>query len=354
MFSLKSQSKGIAPVPFQSALLTLTLSTRSFLEIIMTDNGIPIYSTETNVKITSLSRWSTQASPIQVAHIRWPEKETSKGKSKEPVGAMVFMDGMVRSEEDLLKHSRWNETRRFRIQGHTDTLKWKRAQDDFHCITPSGPVIATLEPVTLAKVPQINFLVFTLSGLPQPQDRVTWLLVDYLIVTAMLLLTSTYDLEVNLPDPDFSMPQLSPFMLPEPRPSPQSSALDLLPTSHFLSHCIPNSISGQSNTTLSSSSPGVDSPRSPGLWTDSMTSSNTSITTGSGSSGVQWQSSPSQIQSHSHPLMAQAHDQYIHGQEIDQDDALPTAESGTVADELPRYEDIQWTVRVRQPNPRGG
>ncbi|KIJ50548.1 hypothetical protein M422DRAFT_245163 [Sphaerobolus stellatus SS14] len=188
----------------------------------------------------------------------------------------------------------------------------------------------------------------------------------------MLLLTSTYDLEVNLPDPDFSMPQLSPFMLPEPRPSPQYSALNLLPTSHFYPtasqsrsqdrgssgsrRVSQNSISGQSNTTLSSSSPGVDSPRSPELWTESVASSNTSITTGSGSSGMQWQSSPSQIQSHSHPLIPQLqpHDQYIHGQEIDQDNALPTAESGAVADELPRYEDIQWTVRVREPNPRGG
>ena len=143
----------MSPLPLTH--LTLRLSSPSFLETILTHDGHPCYSTETYENSTSLSRCDPVRGLVLVANIRWPEHETSKGKSKEPPVPKVMMDGWLKSEDDLLRRNCLNtydsppphvfhkltchsSSRKFYVPGHSHSLKWKRVQGVFQvCILSS-------------------------------------------------------------------------------------------------------------------------------------------------------------------------------------------------------------------------
>ena len=91
-----------------ATLLTLRLSSPSFLETILTDNGRPVYSTETYGNTTSLSRCDSYSGLTLVANLNWPEHSSPKGKCKESPQAQLFFDGSTMSEDDLLKRNRLN------------------------------------------------------------------------------------------------------------------------------------------------------------------------------------------------------------------------------------------------------
>jgi hypothetical protein len=91
--------------PIPPTLLTLRLSSPSFLETILTSEGSPVYATETYGNTTSLSRCDSSNGLTLIANIHWPEHHSAKGKGKETASARLFIDGTMMSEEDLLKRN---------------------------------------------------------------------------------------------------------------------------------------------------------------------------------------------------------------------------------------------------------
>ncbi|KAF8588678.1 hypothetical protein K439DRAFT_1629475 [Ramaria rubella] len=180
--------------PFPSSLLTLRLSSPSFLETILTHDTRPVYSTETNGNTTSLSRCDPYHGLTLIANINWPERSFPKGKGREFPPAQIFINGASVTEDELLKRNCLNTSRKFRVPGHSHSLKWRRVQGVFQCTSSSGTPVAVFEPPILTARARMNIFVPTLSGLPEPQGSpVSPILVDYLIVTALILLTHPED-----------------------------------------------------------------------------------------------------------------------------------------------------------------
>ncbi|KIJ39896.1 hypothetical protein M422DRAFT_780907 [Sphaerobolus stellatus SS14] len=339
------------------SLLTLRLSSPSFLETIITNANIPIYSTETTASTTTLSRCDPYHGLSLVAHVHWPERHSSKGKSKDSSPAQISMDGSIKSEDDLLKRNRLNTSRKFRIPGHSESLKWKRVQGIFHCTTSTGSTVATFEPAILTAAARLSVYVPTLSGLPQSQGCVSWLLADYLIVTAMLLLTHHEDWQGFAPSAPASassstthiplhIPRSSPAPMPLAQSPPASPLVPHFPH-HPKFHTIPHARShaqfSRSPTTASSYSYGTPSPQtrshSPSassVWDTASSHSSSQSEKQRRLAVVNYESVPQQSRQ---PYYAQ---QRQHQTSYEFDVQVPD-------EEPPPYEQIQWTVRLRQP-----
>ncbi|KAF8518720.1 hypothetical protein JB92DRAFT_2901355 [Gautieria morchelliformis] len=308
--------------PIPPTLLTLRLSSPSFLETVLTNNACPVYATETYGNTTSLSRCDSTNGLTLIANIHWPEHRSTKGKGKESASAQLFIDGSTMTEEDLLKRNCLNTSRKFRIPGHSHSLKWRRVQGVFQCTSSDGTPVAVFEPAILTARARLNVFVSTLSGLacPQPQaqaDGVSSILVDYLIVTALFLTTHPEDWRgfspstPRVPVPSHtSLPHLSiPASPPQSFPAPQTLA---------------------SWTPVSPITSAVSESSSSAPWENASEQRRGGAPT---ESGVSRQSSVSCMNL----------------------DLSAELKEAIEYEPPPPYEEIQWTVRVRQPRrPRTG
>ncbi|KAF8520364.1 hypothetical protein BU17DRAFT_88953 [Hysterangium stoloniferum] len=309
--------------PSPTTLLTLRLSSPSFLETILTDNNQPVYSTETSENTTSLFRCHPYHGLTPVANIHWPKRASPKGKGKDFSSAQIFMDGSLTSEDDLLKRNCLNtyvppsaypfcklisrcSSRKFRIPGHSGALKWRRVQGVFQCVTSSGTPVAVFEPPILTARARMHVFVPTLSGLPEIHSGVSSVLVDYLIVTVLLLITHPEDWHGFAPSPvshPVDLPSLTQLQIPYTRPSTASTP----------------------SSPLSPSSPST---------------SDTSYYTSSTPVQIPTPATPS-------PCWEPRRDLRRLASSVD---FTPTIKEEICdLEPPPPYEEIQWTVRVRQP-----
>lgn len=330
--------------PIPATLLTLRLSSPSFLETILTTHGCPVYSTETYGSTTSLSRCDPAHGLTLIANIHWPDRHSrlaappadrcAKGKARQSSpsassGARLFIDGSTVSEEDLLKRNRLNTSRKFRIPGHSHSLKWRRVQGVFQCTTSAGAPVAVFEPAIITAPARLNVFVATLSGLPAPPpqvqaDGISATLVDYLLVTALLLLIHPEDWH------GFSA---------APRPAPAPPARTALPHLDIpASH--PDARPRAQHTPETRGAASGSTPVSPITSAVSERSFPFSPCSSSDTLSQCWD--PERPPAAPYPSCVNA---CVHA------DRELAAESKEAAEyePPPPYEEIQWTVRVRQP-----
>ncbi|KZT29129.1 hypothetical protein NEOLEDRAFT_1167149 [Neolentinus lepideus HHB14362 ss-1] len=190
-------------------LLTLTLSTPSFLDTAITDEltNKPVYVIETSGRTTSILRANTaQGGYIKAASIRWPNPEKGKGKKKASINDILVRIGKsswLGSEEFLVFGTTFTDplpsTRKFMIQDYPDRLKWKHVGSHYHCVTSAFKTpVAILEPSTLTTPTRIKVFetLFKRGDGPKVDYRaIPIVLIDHLIVTAFLLLTDVEEWE---------------------------------------------------------------------------------------------------------------------------------------------------------------
>ncbi|EMD37653.1 hypothetical protein CERSUDRAFT_94651 [Gelatoporia subvermispora B] len=132
-------SSPLAPPPArQTALLTLRLSSQSFLDAVITDAATkaPLYLSETVRDLTTLYRLDAGAA-TRAARVRWPPRVERRGRSGREV---QLGDGAWRSAEDFLRPNSLGNvaTRKFEIPQYPHTLKWKIVPGNaYHCTTPA-------------------------------------------------------------------------------------------------------------------------------------------------------------------------------------------------------------------------
>ncbi|EPQ57102.1 hypothetical protein GLOTRDRAFT_127479 [Gloeophyllum trabeum ATCC 11539] len=191
-------------------LLTLTLSSPSFLDTAITDEltDNPVYVIETSGRTTSILRTNTaQGGYTKAASIRWPNPEKGKGKKKANVNDILVWIGKsswMGSEEFFVFGTTFTEsclfsTRKFMLQDYPDRLKWKHVGSAYHCVTNNvkGPV-AVLEPSTLTSPTRLKVFetLFKRGDGPKIDYRaIPIVLIDHLIITAFLLMTDVEEWE---------------------------------------------------------------------------------------------------------------------------------------------------------------
>ncbi|TEB19063.1 hypothetical protein FA13DRAFT_1821229 [Coprinellus micaceus] len=169
------------PTTDKDPILTLEASSRTLIDCTVADNvsSTPLYSVKTVGASTKVTRNSSTGGTMQFATIRWPKVLPTRIKGKEVSDGVEIQMGNHRylGGGSLLKYGpKPNSTRKFQIPNYSHQLKWKRRGDVYWCTTAGlkGP-IATLE---LAK----DKKPIRLTGCTSSYS-------DYLIVTAILLLT---------------------------------------------------------------------------------------------------------------------------------------------------------------------
>ncbi|TRM69288.1 hypothetical protein BD626DRAFT_544078 [Schizophyllum amplum] len=184
----------------KEALLTLQLSSHSFLDSLVHDEASDqaVYSIQTKGASTTITR-SDHWDETTAADIRWP-KTLPSGNGQEGSGVRVQMNGREWLPGDsLLKSgSRASGTQKFCIPGYSHCLKWRPQAGAFWCTTVSvkGP-IAILEPASASTPPKI-VVYETLRDKYDTRSRnehggVSILLLDYLVATALLLVTDVQE-----------------------------------------------------------------------------------------------------------------------------------------------------------------
>ncbi|TFK53532.1 hypothetical protein OE88DRAFT_1255434 [Heliocybe sulcata] len=191
-------------------LLTLTLSSPSFLDTTITDElaSNPVYVIETSGRTTSILRTNTaQGGYIKAASIRWPNPDKGKGKKKASVNDILVRIGKsnwIGSEEFFVFGTTFTDpllcsTRKFMLQDYPDRLKWKHVGSHYHCVTNALKTpVAILEPSTLTTPTRIKVFetLFKRGDGPKIDYRaIPIVLIDHLIVTAFLLLTDIEEWE---------------------------------------------------------------------------------------------------------------------------------------------------------------
>ncbi|KAG5642754.1 hypothetical protein DXG03_002235 [Asterophora parasitica] len=159
-------------------LLTLKLSSPSFLDSVVTDDATkqPLYTIRTSGVLTKITRADPWDRETKTAEIQWPRSAPAKGKGTSD-GVLIQMRGL-----------RWKGSETFLRRG--SILR--------HCTTAAvkGP-LAILDPATDSFPPQLNVF----ESLHDKYDvrpmlvhhGVSILLLDYLLVTALLLVTDIQD-----------------------------------------------------------------------------------------------------------------------------------------------------------------
>jgi len=175
-------------------LLRLKLSSHSFLDSSLEDDlsATTIYTIKTTQASTAVLRYGNERNPTGIATIKWP---TVTSANKDPP-LIKMRDWFHWSKGSVFLRSRStpNSSRKFAIPDYSYTMKWKRYGNSYWCTTSSikGP-IAILD---LANAQEhMSLTIFeTLRDKNDPQALpsyrgVTFLLLDYLIVTALLCVT---------------------------------------------------------------------------------------------------------------------------------------------------------------------
>ncbi|KAL1723854.1 hypothetical protein EV715DRAFT_245418 [Schizophyllum commune] len=184
----------------KGALLTLQLSSHHMLDSLVHDEASDqaVYSIQTTGPSTTITR-SDHWDETTAADIRWP-KTLPLGKGQEGTGVRVQMNGRDWQPGDSLLRSgsRSNRTHKFNIPGYSQCLKWRPQSGAYWCTTASvkGP-IAIFEPATATTAPKL-VVYETLRDKYDSRSRnehggVSILLLDYLIATALLLVTDVQD-----------------------------------------------------------------------------------------------------------------------------------------------------------------
>ncbi|KAJ7899039.1 hypothetical protein B0H13DRAFT_2196199 [Mycena leptocephala] len=186
------------PTHHKSVLVTLKLSSTSFLDSVVKDDASrnPLYVIRTTGTSTSVLRSDPWDGLTKTAEIKWPKVIPTKGKTKETLGVLVQMsDGRWQTGDTILKPGTLlSAPPRFNIPNFPHTMKWKRMGNSYWCTTSSvkGP-IATFHPAVAGVPPRIKVF----ETLHDKYDSrpvlvhngVSILLLDHLIITAMLLVT---------------------------------------------------------------------------------------------------------------------------------------------------------------------
>ncbi|PPQ72070.1 hypothetical protein CVT26_006705 [Gymnopilus dilepis] len=195
---LRRQDPNEPPSNNKPALLTLQFSSRSFLDSSVADPVTKevLYEFKTVGTSTTMHRKDAKDSTLKTAFIKWPRyRPTKTGKD--------YTDGVLIQ----MKNARWyggetllslganpNSHRKFSIPNYSHQMRWKRYGTTYWCTTISvkGPV-ATLEtpkgpePMRLTVYETLHDK-YDSKDLPGFQG-VSVLLLDYLLLTAMLLVT---------------------------------------------------------------------------------------------------------------------------------------------------------------------
>ncbi|KAL0564840.1 hypothetical protein V5O48_017197 [Marasmius crinis-equi] len=183
--------------PTDDPLLTLTLSSASFLDSTAHEaqSSFPLYNIKTEGILTEVSRSNDWGTTTQAASIKWPKQlpeHKSKGKHKSSDDAQLQVrGGRWKSLESFLSQS---PPRKFAIPGYSHSFKWKSVGSTYWCVAASakGP-IAIFEPAVDGSHPKLivyKTLHDKFDNRPMGIYRgVSLLLLDYLLVSALLLVT---------------------------------------------------------------------------------------------------------------------------------------------------------------------
>ncbi|KAG9316348.1 hypothetical protein JVU11DRAFT_2380 [Chiua virens] len=184
-------------------LLLLSFSSSSFLDAVATDadSDKPLYAVETVGSSTTVWRSDPWDGSAKIADIRWPKDLPLKGKGRDAAQGPTFQMDSLRWRETstLLRPSGLGSSRKFHIPHHPHALKWKREGNMYSCTTPSCKgAVATLESFDSADTAPTLKVFETLGSFHQSLPRldhagISLSLLDYLFVTALLLVTEPED-----------------------------------------------------------------------------------------------------------------------------------------------------------------
>ncbi|KDR67561.1 hypothetical protein GALMADRAFT_1080978 [Galerina marginata CBS 339.88] len=196
--SLRRQDPNEPPSNNKSPLLTLHFTSRSFLDSSVEDSETKelLYHFKTVGTSTTISRTDPKDLFVKMASIKWPRSLPTKTGKDYTDGILIQMKNArwYGGETMLSLGANRNSSRRFNIPNYSHHMKWKRYGNTYWCTTVSvkGPV-ATLDAtkgpdplkLTIYETLHDKFEQKALSGF----KGVSVLLLDYLLVTAMLLVT---------------------------------------------------------------------------------------------------------------------------------------------------------------------
>ncbi|PFH45710.1 hypothetical protein AMATHDRAFT_71190 [Amanita thiersii Skay4041] len=220
-------------------LLTLKLSNPSFLDSTVQDETRHVlYTIRTTSNNTAVMRSDPWVGTTKTADIKWPENlPVSKGKGKGTEGVQIQMRGTRwKGCETLLKPGSGSSSpRKFSIPNYSQSLKWRRVGCAYWCTTASvkGPV-AILDPA-VASIPAQIQIFETLhdryDARPmQDHHGVSILLLDYLLITSLLLVTDMQEWML-VKAPEESVISISPEVANMREISGPSSAPGIVSTS---------------------------------------------------------------------------------------------------------------------------
>ncbi|KAG6827686.1 hypothetical protein H0H92_010755 [Tricholoma furcatifolium] len=180
----------------KTPLLTLKLSKTTFLDTSVTDDITEqsLYTIKTIGPTTSIKRADPWDGDTKMAEIRWSRTVPDKGKNVSD-GVLLHMRGLKwKGSETFLRRGGLSGGRKFNIPNYAHSLKWKRQGNAYWCTTAAvkGP-IAILHPAVEYTTPQLQVF----ETLHDKNDArpmlvhhgVSTLLLDYLLVTALFLVT---------------------------------------------------------------------------------------------------------------------------------------------------------------------
>ncbi|KAG7098471.1 hypothetical protein E1B28_000415 [Marasmius oreades] len=183
-------------------LLTLSLSSPSFLDSTVQDDmtSFPLYDIKTDTTLSEISRSDEWGNTFQAASIKWPKHVyQNKGKGKATDGVQVQLrSGRWKSVDTFLSPvTVLNSARKFYIPGYSHPLKWKAVGSSFECVAASakGP-IAILDLVDPLSPKLMIFETLHDKHDTRPMNvhrGVSLLLLDYLLVSALLLVTDSQE-----------------------------------------------------------------------------------------------------------------------------------------------------------------
>jgi hypothetical protein len=141
----------------KSVLVTLKLSSQSFLDSVVSEDASPkpLYVIRTTGTSTSILRADPWNGHTKTAEIKWPKVIPTKGKQRETLGVLVQMtDGRWQPGDAILKpgtmlrsvaptnhisdakFSRFTSAPpRFHVPNSSQTLKWKRVGSSYWVFT---------------------------------------------------------------------------------------------------------------------------------------------------------------------------------------------------------------------------
>ncbi|KAF9264183.1 hypothetical protein L218DRAFT_998918 [Marasmius fiardii PR-910] len=187
----------------KAPLLNITLSSLSFLDSTVQDEitSFPLYHIKTEATLTEVSRSDEWGTSFKAASIKWPKhahKNKGKGKATEEVQVQLRSGRWKSADSFLSPPTVLYSPRKFHIPGYSHPLKWKAVGSSFWCVAASakGP-IAILEPAGDSVTPKLKIfetLHDKYDTRPMAVHRgVSLLLLDYVLVSALLLVTDSQE-----------------------------------------------------------------------------------------------------------------------------------------------------------------